>query len=184
MAKSMASDDAAPRNHNVQAIIDKIRDVDRRMAPLEAQRDELNADIREIRRELKDFDIDATYFNWMRRLHQMEDIDARDRAIDNIRMVATAFKVGGQAGLFVDAAEAQAAQDGEDIDATLDAIEARGKDAGLEGKTLSDVNTHTPGSAAAARFEKGWKAGQKVLLGRMAKKSGEKASEAQGAAAN
>lgn len=172
MAKSMASDDAAPKSHNVQAMIDKILDVDRRLSPLEAKRSELGEQIREIRRELKDYEIDATYFNWARRVYQMEDLDARDHAIDNIRICAQAFKLGGQAGLFVDDVEADAAKDGQDIDATLDAIEAKGKDAGLEGKTLADVNTYTAGSAAAARFEKGWKAGQKVLLDKLAKGKG------------
>jgi hypothetical protein len=157
MAQNMRSE-APAKTHNQTEMMAAIRQLDKELVPLEASRTEINTEIKNKKRRLKDFGISVKYFDAIRALHRMDDEDDLNEAIDNIRIVAKALHVGGQGGLFPDEneiASARNAASDEDDDTDLDAIRSAGFEAGEEGKNGTD-NPHDEGNLEHAAWHEGW----------------------------
>lgn len=108
MAEKLTPKSAGKANigHNVGDIKDVVREVDRDLAPLEAQKEDIMAKMRDVKSRLKKYDIKMSDFKAARRLAQMESDEERQDRIDKFTICLEAFGVTGpQMTMFEDSEE-------------------------------------------------------------------------------
>ena len=98
MAEKLTSE-SANKEHNVKEINHTIKDADTRISRLEEERKALNADIQEIRMEVKGQGILLKDFDVARRYYRLEG-DDRYEALDNLKLCFEALGMGDQSDMF------------------------------------------------------------------------------------
>ena len=111
MAKRMKDDDGPNRQHNVGEIKTIIASAAGRIIKLNAEKAEIQAQITEVRGEVKGAGIKMADFNAALRLYELNAED-RNAALDNLRLCFEALQLGGQGSLFPDDLPAGAMQPG------------------------------------------------------------------------
>lgn len=165
MARRMNNKTEAPppaSGGNSAARKDAIRKVIKDLKALEAKREVITADIRELKQTVikGDLNLKMADFAFARRLYDL-DTDDRNTFFGTLRETFDALGQGDQLG-FLDALETtENGQVGEGQDPSPDRAEELGFEAGKRGDKLSDCPFKLPRQKTLrVRFETGYEAGQ------------------------
>ena len=94
MARRATADAPPPNTNNIDELI---RDLNRDLAPLEAEKEAINEKIRKLRQAFKgDSGMTLADFDAGRRLAMIQDEDARAEKINNLRRVYNSLAEGEQ----------------------------------------------------------------------------------------
>lgn len=148
--KSTEESQTTDKQHNAKARKATIVEVCGALKSLEAERESISEQIRELKntRIKGDLGIKIADFNAAYRLYQLED-DARDTFLDTIRETFEALGIGQQLDWL------KAADDAGVSDQAVKEARAAGREAGAVGKA-STSNPHPKKSALRGAWEEGW----------------------------